>query len=275
MANAQTALETIFTEAAKVFGKSDAEKLLKKVFEDEKPAKEEKKSKKEEKPKTETTKRISRMTPTLATQLKAELIKVGMTISDDDKKEFDKIKKEFVAHVDGLTDEDFTAKGLADHMRDFANLKRPAPVAEEEEEEEKPVAEKPKKGKAKDPAEEKPKKGKAAAGEKKKLWDEMSEVDAPAPPSDMTKVNILTLDELKKIEMLATPKGGPMGVYWDADDGRWVRGPEEDDDEDLTEKKFKGKTYAVGDNTGRVYETTDDRDIFVGFAGVGAFREMK
>jgi len=282
MANMQTTLETIFMEAAKVFSKADAEKLLNKVFETEKPVKEEKKKeekpKKADAPKTETTKRISRMTPTLATQLKAELIKVGLTISDDDKKEFDKMKKEFVAHVDGLTDDDFTAKGLADHMRDFANLKKPAPVDKKEE----AAAEKPKKGKAKKedpPAEkkedEKPKKGKAAAAEKKTLWEEMNEVKAPAPPSNAATIQNLTLDELRGIEMLATPEGGPMGVYWDADDGRWVRGPEQDDDEDLVEKKFKGKAYAIGETTGRIYETTDDRDVFVGFAGVGAFRDLK
>jgi hypothetical protein len=281
--NMKTTLEKIFMEAAMVFGKTDAEELLKKVFENEKPAK-------EEKPKAETTKRISRMTPTLANQLKAELIKVGLTFPDDDKKEFDKIKKEFVAHVDGLTDDDFTAKGLADHMRDFANLKKPAPApgsaaaggGEEE---------KPKKGKAKKedpPAEkkeevEKPKKGKAKkedaapppAEKKKTMWEEMNEVKAPPPPSNAANIHDLTLEKLQAIEMLATPEGGPMGVYWDADDGRWVRGPEQDDDEDLIEKKFKGKTYAIGETTGRIYETTDDRDIFVGFAGVGAFRDLK
>lgn len=286
MANMQTTLETIFMEAAKVFGKTEAEKLLSKVFENEKPAK-------EEKPKAETTKRISRMTPTLANQLKAELIKVGLTFPDDDKKEFDKMKKEFNAHVDGLTNDDFTAKGLADHMRDFANLKKPAPApgsaAAGGGEEAK--AEKPKKGKAKkeDPPpekkeeEEKPKKGKAkkedaapAPAEKKKtMWEEMNEVKAPPPPSNAANIHALTLDELRAVKMLAAPEGGPVGVFWDADDGRWVRGPEEDDDEDLTEKKMNKKTYAVGDITGRVYETTDDRDVFVGFAGVGAYRDLK
>jgi hypothetical protein len=285
MANMQTTLETIFMEAAKVFGKTDSEKLLKKVFDNEKPAKEEK-PKKADPPKTETTKRISRMTPTLANQLKAELIKVGLTFPDDDKKEFDKMKKEFVAHVDGLTDDDFTAKGLADHMRDFANLKKPAPApgsAAAGAGDDEAKAEKPKKGKAKkeDPPaekkeEDKPKKGKAAAPEKKKtMWEEMNEVNAPPPPSNAANIHTLTLEKLQAIDMIATPEGGEIGVYWDADDGRWVRGPSQDDDEDLIEKKFKGKTYAIGETTGRVYETTDDRDVFVGFAGVGAFRELK
>jgi hypothetical protein len=279
MANMQTTLETIFMEAAKVFGKTDAEKLLNKVFESEKPVKD---KKKEEAPKAESNKRISRMTPTLSNQLKAELIKTGLTISDDDKKEFDKMKKEFVAHVDGLTDGDFTAKGLADHMRDFAKLKNPPPAEKKEE------AEKPKKVKAKKedppaekkeeekPAAEKPKKGKAAAAEKKKtMWEEMNEVKAPPPPSNAANITTLTLKELQSIEMIATPDGGEVGVYWDADNGRFVRGPEQEDDEDLTDKKYNGKLYAIGDTTGRIYETTDDRDIFVGFAGVGAFREFK
>jgi hypothetical protein len=262
-----------------VFGKTDAEKLLNKVFEEETVKKE---------VKTETNKRISRMTPTLANQLKAELIKVGLTFSDDDKKASEKLKKEFVAHVDGLTDEDFTAKGLADHMRDFANLKKPAPAPAEKQEEEKP-----KKGKAKkeDPApaekkeEEKPKKGKAAAkkettpaaAEKKKtLWEEMNEVKAPPPPSNAANIVELTLKELQDIKIVASWSDPHLaGVYWDADNGRVVRGPDEDDDEDHDEKKFNGKTYAVGERTGRVYETTDDRDIFVGFAGVGPFRELK
>ena len=272
----QSTLETIFMEAAKVFGKSDAEKLLTKVFESEK---------KEHKPKAETTKRISRMTPTLSNQLKSELIKVGLTFPDDDKKEFEKLKKEFVAHIDGLTDDDFTAQGLADHMREFAGLKKPAPAPAEMKEEEKP-----KTGKAATKEEapvadqkEKPKKGKAAQKEeapavvdqKKTLWDEMKEVKSRPPPSNAATIDSLTLDELRSIEMLATPDGGPIGVFWDGDDGRWVRGPEEDGDEELTLKKFNGISYAIGDITGRIYETVGKKDVFVGFAGVGKFRELK
>lgn len=275
----QSTLETIFMEAAKVFGKSDAEKLLTKVFESEK--------KKEDKPKAESTKRISRMTPTLSNQLKSELIKVGLTFPDDDKKEFEKLKKEFVVHIDGLTDDDFTAKGLADHMREFAGLKKPAPAPAEKKEEEKPKkGTAAKKEEAPAPAaeqKEKPKKGKAAKKEeapavvdqKKTLWEEMNEVKSPPPPSNAAPIDSLTLDELRSIEMLATPDGGPIGVFWDGDDGRWVRGPEQDGDEDLVEKKFKGISYAIGETTGRIYETTDNRDVFVGFAGVGKFRELK
>lgn len=241
MATMQTTLETIFVEAAKVFGKAEAEKLLNKVFDVEKAPKVSKKT--EEK---KTVKRIARMTPTLANQLKTELAKVGITYTDDDKKDFDKIKKEFVSHVDGLTDDDFTAKGLADHMREFANLKKPSPAPVKEE-----------------------------VAKKKTIWEEINEVDVPPPPSNAATIHTLSLEDLQKIEMIGSPEGGPVGVFWDADDGRWVRGPGRDDDEELTEKKFKGKDYAIGDKTGRVYEITDDKDVFVGFAGVGLFKELK
>jgi hypothetical protein len=275
--NMQSTLETIFMEAAKVFGKSDAEKLLTKVFESE--------TKKEHKPKAETTKRISRMTPTLSNQLKSELIKVGLTFPDDDKKEFEKLKKEFVAHIDGLTDDDFTAQGLADHMREFAGLKKPAPAPAETKEEEKPKTGKAAKKEEAPVADqkEKPKKGKAAKKEeapavvdqKKTLWDEMKEVKSPPPPSNAAPIDSLTLDELRSIEMLATPDGGPIGVFWDGDDGRWVRGPDHDD-EDGVDKKFNGISYSIGEKTGRIYDITDGkRQVFVGFAGVGKFREFK
>jgi hypothetical protein len=261
MANTmQSALETIFMKAAESLGKPECEKLLAKVFESEKPTL-------EVKPKAETSKRITRMSPTLSNQLKAELIKVGLTFSEDDKKEFDKNKKEFVAYIDGLTDDNFTAQGLADHMRNFANVKKPAAAPAEKEEE------KPKKGKAKKVA--KKEEAPAVAETKKTMWEEMNEVKAPPPPSNVADIFDLTLDDLQTIEKIATPEGGPVGVYWDGDFGRWVRGPEEDSDEDLTDKKFKGTSYAVGDTTGRIYETVDKKDVFVGFAGVGKFREFK
>jgi len=50
---------------------------------------------------------------------------------------------------------------------------------------------------------------------------------------------------------------------------------EEDADEDLEEISFKKKTYVVGLRTKRVYEPTDDKDTFVGFLGIGEFKDMK
>lgn len=204
-------------------------------------------------------KRIGRMTMAIANQLKAELVKSGMKFPEDDKKEFDKIKKEFVSYVDDLTEEDFSAKNLADHMRDFANHKKPA------EEKEAP----PKKEAAK-------KKESAKKAEKK--TEEVSNAAGGSAP----EIRSLSLGELQKIEKIVTPGDGtkPVGVYWDGDNSGFVTGPEKDDQEEYDEKRFEGKTYEVGDRTGRVYEPVDDdgesfNGKFVGFIGVGRFKGMK
>ena len=244
-----TIMENIFREMITVIG---YEKALEIVTNSkpttDKPKAEPKKADDEKK------KRIPRMSPTLATQLKTELGKVGVKYSEDDKKEFDKIKKEFVSYIDDLTDDDFTGKGLADHMRDFATSKKPAEKAENV----KVVK-----------TDEKPKKG----GKKK---EEPKKDEALQPPSNAANIHTLSLEDLQAIEMTATVDGPEYaGVYWDADNGRWVRGPDADDDEDVILTKFRGNEYRVGERSGRVYEETDNRDVFHGFIGVGQFRDMR
>jgi hypothetical protein len=244
MSTMENTLKNIFLEAAKVFGKEQSEKLLIEAFPIvQKPAKEEKK-KSEDKKKSEedkSEKRIGRMTAAIANKLKAELVKVGVKFTDNEKKELDKFKKEFASYVNELTNDDFTSKGLEKHMEDFAKLNSPTSAAPVE-------VEKPK--------------------------VESATTPISAGPSNVAHVEDLSLKELQSVEMIATPDKF-VGVFWDGDKGRWIRGPEQDDDEDLTEKKFKGKTYGIGDKTGRVYELTDNKDIFVGFAGVGAFKDLK
>jgi hypothetical protein len=142
-------------------------------------------------------------------------------------------------------------------MRDFANSKKPAD--EKPKTEEKPAVK----------TEEKPKKASKKTAEKPKTTEPMS------PPSSAAAIQDVSLKELQEIEMIATPAGEATGVFWDADNGRWVRGPEADSDEDIVEQKFLGKTYMVGEKSGRVYEDTDNRDVFHGFVGVGKFRDMK
>ena len=244
-----TIMENIFREMITVIGYEKALEIVTnfkpKTEEKPKPA-----PKKEEEKK----KRIPRMSPTLTTQLKTELGKVDLKYSEDDKKEFEKIKKEFVAYVDDLTDDDFADKSITDHMRDFANNKKPTPV--EEKADVKVVK-----------TEEKPKKG----GKKKEEPPKNEE-----PPAKPAQIQTLSLDELQKIEMMAAPSGDEnVGIFWDAEKGRWVRGPDADFDEDMCPTEFRGKTYLVGEKTGRIYEETDNRDVFHGFVGVGKFREMK
>jgi hypothetical protein len=50
--------------------------------------------------------------------------------------------------------------------------------------------------------------------------------------------------------------------------------PEAQEDEDLMEVDFKGKTYAVSKLSGNVYEEQDGRDVAVGFVGIGKFKEL-
>ena len=193
---------------------------------------------KEEKKKSEdkSEKRIGRMTAAIANKLKAELVSVGVKFSDNEKKELEKFKKEFTSYVNVLTNDDFTSKGLEKHMEDFAKLNIPSSVEEE----------------------------------KPKLESEKSDISAG--PSNAAPIKDLTLKELQSIEMISTPEKF-VGIYWDGDNGGWVRGPQSEDDEG-TDKKFNGKTYTIGES-GRVYEQTKKGDVFVGFVGVGAFKELK
>jgi hypothetical protein len=172
------------------------------------------------------------MSPKLKESLKEVLDKAGVEMTD-------KVVKEFVEYVEKLTDEEFVPKGLADHMRDFAETKAPAEEAEEEEAEE----------------------------------DEEEDTGAGTGLKPQAKAPIqLTMEELSSITLTASVD--PPGTFWDADNGRLVTGPDADDDEDISEVKFEGKTYGVGDKSGRVYLEVKDRDVFQGFIGVGKFKKM-
>jgi hypothetical protein len=254
-----TIMENIFREMITVIGYEKALEIVtnSKPTTDKPKAAPKKDVKVEEK--DEKKKRIPRMSPTLANQLKTELGKTGLKYSEDDKKEFDKIKKEFVSYVDDLTDDDFAVKGLTEHMSDFANSKKPAEEKVEKKTNDVKVVK----------TEDKPKKG----GKKKE--DAPKKEEVPALPSNAAEIHTLTLEELRSIEMTAELGQDHAGTYWDADNGRYVRGPDADTDEDIVETKFRGKAYMVGEKTGRIYEETDNRDLFHGFVGVGQFREMK
>jgi hypothetical protein len=147
----------------------------------------------------------------------------------------DKLKKEFQQYVEDLTDDDFRKEGLADHMRAFAKLKAPEETEEAAEDESE------------------------------------AEPETTTLKSDSAVVDV-TLKELQDIGTTASVD--PPGTFWDADNGRFVKGPDADDDEDFEEKTFDGKAYVVGEKTGRVYEACDSGDIFAGFVGVGKFKKM-
>lgn len=86
-------------------------------------------------------------------------------------------------------------------------------------------------------------------------------------------VHTLPVSDIKKIGML-TPIDKP-GQFWDADNGRFVTGPEEDDDEDFSDPvKMGDNEYIIGEKTGRVYEVRESGDVFAGFIGIGKFKSL-
>jgi hypothetical protein len=97
-------------------------------------------------------------------------------------------------------------------------------------------------------------------------------VEEPVSAGSRPTVVDISLKDLQSIDMTATVD--PPGTFWDADNGRFVKGPEADDDEDFEEKNFEGLNYVVGEKTGRVYEARETGDVFAGFIGVGKFKKM-
>jgi hypothetical protein len=64
------------------------------------------------------------------------------------------------------------------------------------------------------------------------------------------------------------------GNYWSKSEGLWYL---IDDDSDVEEVEFGSSTYFVCKSNKRVYKTDEvtDKDIFVGFVGIGEFVNMK
>jgi hypothetical protein len=238
-------------------------------------------------------KRIARMSPAMAKELQTALTAAEIP---HDEKVFKKLKEEFRDYVNELTDDDYKKSSLPDHMRDFANLKKEEAKPETEKVEEKPKKKGGRKPKAEQAekeveaqAEAKPEAVEAekegAKPEKKKPGRKPKaekEVEAQAEAKPATgggaanfTIKKLTLDELmERSESLVEIVGG-NGIYFDSDSGDNVTGPQEDSDEEMEELTFDGKTFAVGETTGRVYEQdAEGLDVFVGFKGVGKFKHM-
>lgn len=232
----------------------------------------EEKPKVEEKPKDEkkSTKRIPRMSPNISKDLVTELGKVGLTY---DEKQLKKVKEEFVAYVDSLTQDEYVNHNMTHHMVEFSKKKK-GPTEEKVVEVKTEVKTEEKVVQVK--TEEKPKKAKATAATSSVKKEEQTSSDETPVFSNAANVEDVELEELRSIKMIATPGGVFKGVYWDADDkGRWVRGPDAVEDEDLIEIGFKKETFVVGEKSGRVYKETEKGDVLQGFVGVGQFSEMK
>lgn len=260
MAENKTALTNIIKQCVEALGYDAVLEIVNstKPTGEEKPKTEEKKAKVEKKPKTENKPRLSRMIDSVLTELKSKFKDAEVQYVDD-------YKGQFKDYVNGLDDKDYTSKSLTEHMLDFANTKKPAPVAETKTEE-KVVK-----------VEEKPKKEKKTTKKKEEPVVNKETLPTTAASNAVEDVVQLTVEELQKIEMIATPGGVFEGKYWDADNGRYVSGPPAVKDEDLVEIGLGKKSYMVGEKSLRVYVEPEDgsADVFVGYVGVGQFKEMK
>lgn len=216
-----------------------------------------KKTKKvEPKSDTDEEKRLPRMTPTYTRQLTTELKNVGIELSK-------KIAADFKKYIEELTEDDWRGAGLESHMANFAKLQvvpaAPVVVATPEK------TTKPKSPKA--PKKETAKVPKKVEKEEVAVRQETFEQQM----NDEVEVKELTLAELQNITIISTLGDGK---YWDANIGRMVTGPT-DDSEEVEEIEWNGKSYAVGELTGRVYMEVDGKDKFQGYIGVGNLRDMK
>jgi len=206
------------------------------------PKKEEEKpvEKKKADPKKE--KNLNRFTPAMKTELTKVLKAHDVELTEE-------LRKEFIDHLNSLEAEEYTKVNLTAHMETFA------------------------KSKGKPDEKEEPAKvgGSPFAGQ-----DDPPDLNklSNAHSYDLSKlikyVSSDKLEEMKKTEILK-PIGN--GNYWHAKSGMWYF---ENGDEETTDPfEFEGKTYVVNEVNKRVYQTTDDKDLFVGFLGIGQFKKMK
>jgi len=91
-------------------------------------------------------------------------------------------------------------------------------------------------------------------------------------PSEEKDVQTLEHSELVKLNNLVDAYSA--GVYWDPSGNRFVSGPDATDDDEVDEIEMNMIKYSVCEANGRVYDMTDDGDVFVGFKGIGKFKSM-
>lgn len=189
-------------------------------------------------------KNVKMITSANSTKLKSELEKMNIAFSEENKKEFDKVKTELREYLNQLTEDDFKAKKIENHIEDFVNLKH-------------------------------------SSEPNLTLMERVDKGIAPQKFDPSLPVLDLTLQQLQNIELVTQVGDKFDGVLYDLVDGRWVRGPTGQDDEDMDEFNHNGNQYDVGKNSGRVYRVEyignskeDYKHIFEGFRNVGKFKNI-
>jgi hypothetical protein len=86
--------------------------------------------------------------------------------------------------------------------------------------------------------------------------------------------NLVVTENLASIVQSQNLKETSIGIFQDENGNRFT-GPLEDEDEDMETVIVKGIEYVVGTKTQRVYKVeTDGPDVFVGFSGVGDYKDV-
>jgi len=218
----------------------DEDKPKKKAAKEEKPVEE--KPKKEDKPKKE--KNLNRFTPAMKTELTKVLKAHDVELTEE-------LRKEFIDHLNSLDADDYTNVNLTVHMETFAKSK----------------------GKSEEKKSEPAKKVGGSPFEGDESPPDMN-TWTNASNHDVSKlIKYVSSDALAKLKKTETLKPLGHGNWWHAKSGMWVF---ENGDENTSDPfEFEGATYVVNEVNKRVYKTTDDNDVFVGFLGIGKFATMK
>jgi len=220
--------------------KAKLTKLLAKApVKEEKPAKAAAKAPvKEEKPveaPEKDNRRIKRFSPA-----QKKLLEEALTASEvdfSDPKDFENKKQQLIDLVNKMTDAEYKLVSQADHFKNFAKSLS------------------------------------ARQGSETAVSEEECGAGCVSCFRCAEHVSV-TIDELRSVNMLVETGLSPAS-FWDADKLRFVDGPADDTDEENDLVTFNGKSYAVGENTGRVYEIIEGgSDVFVGFKGVGKFKML-
>jgi len=91
------------------------------------------------------------------------------------------------------------------------------------------------------------------------------------------KVESVTYEKLKEMsEHLSKVENAPAGTFLNTVTNKFVTGPEEPENEEVTEVTFNDKEYHVGDISYRVYKLSenDEEGEFCGYYGIDEFKEM-
>jgi hypothetical protein len=185
-----------------------------------------------------TPKRIPRLTPKLKAQIE-ELFTTNGAPFDD------KCCNALADYINNMSKDDFEKCPLEAHMKEFAISKIPQEGG----------------GGAADNSAPPPKASRAKAHGGSNA--------AGGGPKSATP----TLLELNKLQADKTLKEtAVIGVYENGA-GKKFSGPLEEEDEDMDDCEFNGDNYVVGNKSGRMYDPSSGVDVFVGYKGVGKFKD--